>query len=468
MVQKSKKNKPALGGKGSKVTKVAQAIRVVRVAGAAANVAGRVAANRITNMGQVKAVGQTRNRTANAAALRAALGQLRGPIMKVAQLLATIPDALPDEYVAELRQLQSHAPPMGWAFVRRRMAAELGDDWAAKFQSFEKIAAHAASLGQVHRAIAHDGTHLACKLQYPDMASIVEADLAQLKFLMGLYENFDKAVRVGEAHGEIAARLREELDYAREGRAMQLYTYILAGEGGVQVPRLVPELSTDKLLAMTWLDGAPLMDFTGAPQAQRNRIAMNLFRAWYVPFYGTGVIHGDPHLGNYTVGAGDAINLLDFGCIRIFDASFVRGVIDLYRALERNDTALAVSAYETWGFKKLSKAHIETLNIWARFLYGPILDDRARTIGELDGAGMYGRQTAAQVHQRLRELGGVAVPQAFVFMDRAALGLGSVFLHLRATLNWHNLFHELIADFDETALAKRQAAALRLHGLAAK
>ena len=116
-----------------------------------------------------------------AAQLAAALGGLKGPLMKVAQLLATIPEALPAEYAAELAQLQSQAPAMGWPFVRRRMAAELGPDWRAKFQSFgEQAAAASASLGQVHGAVALDGRALAVKLQYPDMQSAVEADLDQL------------------------------------------------------------------------------------------------------------------------------------------------------------------------------------------------------------------------------------------------------------------------------------------------
>jgi len=441
MAKKSKKNSGKL---------LARTGRVMRVGAAAARVAGGAAAGKLT--GQSPAVG----RSMNAKAIRLALGQLKGPIVKVAQLLATVPDALPEEYVNELRQLQSHAPPMGWAFVRRRMTAELGADWSNKFQSFEKTAAHAASLGQVHRAVSLKGETLACKLQYPDMESVVAADLGQLKFIMGIYENFDKAVRTGAAHDEISARLMEELDYTREGRAMGMYGHILKDEKGVHVPQWHEKLSTDKLLTMTWLDGAPMLDFVDAPQDVRNRIAYHLFRAWYVPFYEYGVIHGDPHLGNYTVRTDNSINLLDFGCVRIFDASFVRGVIDLYRALQENDNAMARTAYETWGFQNLTAAHVETLNIWARFLYGPILDNKIRPIGELDGTGVYGRETAGEVHQQLKKLGGVEIPQAFVFMDRAALGLGSVFLHLRATLNWHDLFHEMIAEFDENALRQRQ------------
>src|ERR1700739_1877216 len=161
-------------------------------------------------------LGPTGDRERHAADLRAALGGIKGPLMKVAQLLATIPDALPDEYVRELIQLQSNAPAMGWPFVRRRMMGELGPNWGERFESFEREAARAASLGQVHRAVALDGTRLACKLQYPDMASAVEADLRQLRLAMGLYERYDRAVSTADIHAEIAARLREELDYQRE------------------------------------------------------------------------------------------------------------------------------------------------------------------------------------------------------------------------------------------------------------
>ncbi len=186
------------------------------------------------------------------------------------------------------------------------------------------------------------------------MASAVEADLRQLKLAMGLYERYDRAVTTAEIHAEIAERLREELDYEREAAHMRLYGAILGGEPGVAVPRPVPELSTRRLLTMTWLDGAPILETAKAPTARRNEVALRMFRVWYVPFYHYGVIHGDPHLGNYTVAPDGTVNLLDFGCVRVFRASFVRGVIDLYHALERGDRDLAVSAYQRWGFGDLS------------------------------------------------------------------------------------------------------------------
>jgi predicted unusual protein kinase regulating ubiquinone biosynthesis (AarF/ABC1/UbiB family) len=217
-------------------------------------------------------------------------------------------------------------------------------------------------------------------------------------------------------------------------------------------------------LTTTWLEGEKILKFVEAHPDQRNRLAMNMFRAWYVPLYFYGVIHGDPHLGNYTVREDDSINLLDFGCVRVFRPEFVGGVIDLYNALLTDNRELAVKAYETWGFKGLSKEQIDTLTIWAKFLYGPVLEDKVRPIGEASG-GFYGRETAQKVHKKLRELskdkGGISVPREFVFMDRAALGLGSVFIHLKAEINWHKVFNELIDDFSLSALRKRQGDALK-------
>jgi predicted unusual protein kinase regulating ubiquinone biosynthesis (AarF/ABC1/UbiB family) len=430
--------------------------RYAQVSTAMGGLAARLAGERY--------LGLNLDRGRHASELKAALGGIKGPLMKVAQLLATIPDGLPKEYVQELSQLQANAPAMGWPFVRRRMAGELGIDWQTKFRDFEKTAARAASLGQVHRATALDGRALACKLQYPDMASAVEADLRQLKLAMGIYERYDRSVTTAEIHAEIADRLREELDYEREAAHMRLYGEILRGEPGVAVPMPFHDISTRRLLTMTWLDGMPILDVAEAPLADRNEIALRMFRTWYVPFYDYGVIHGDPHLGNYTVASDRTVNLLDFGCIRVFNASFVRGVIDLYHALQRDDRDLAVHAYQSWGFGNLSHAMIEVLNRWALFVYGPLLDDRERLIQE-KRSGAYGASVAESVHRDIRRLGGIRPPREFVFMDRAAIGLGSVFMHLKAEINWYQLFHELIDDFDEGALAARQRSALTAAGV---
>ena len=397
--------------------------------------------------------------------LKAALGGLKGPIMKVAQMIATIPDALPEDFAEALATLQTNAPPMGWPFVRRRMAAELGAGWEAKFERFEHEAAHAASLGQVHRAWGADGTALACKLQYPEMASAVEADLQQLSLIFSLYKRLDTAVNTDEMKVEIGARLREELDYTLEARHMQLYGMMLAGSADVTAPVPVAPLSTQRLLTMTWLEGKPLLSEKGSPLDRRNAIATRLFNAWWIPFSRYGAIHGDPHLGNYSVRDDATLNLLDFGCIRTFRPPFVGGVIALYRALLADDRDAAVAAFEVWGFRGLKNELIDALSLWARFIYAPMLDDRARPIADGVSPGAYGRREAQTVHRLLKQHGPVTVPREFVFMDRAAIGLGSAFLHLGAELNWHDLFQSAIAGYEEDATARRQNAAFTAAGV---
>ena len=440
----------------------ARAARYVRVGTNVGAVAARVAGQRL--------FGLQADDNRNAIELAAALGGLKGPIMKLAQLLSTIPEALPPEYARELAQLQAQAPAMGPSFVKRRMVAELGPQWQSKFKSFEPAASASASLGQVHKATSLDGRALAVKLQYPDMQSAVEADVTQLKVVFGIHARMDPAVDTTEIIKEISARLREELDYQLEASHIALYRSILAGKPAIRVPDVLPEVSSRRLLSMTWLEGRRLLEYKTAPLEDRNVIARAMFTAWWYPFSHYGVIHGDPHLGNYTIFEGNdgrpaGINLLDYGCIRTFPTKFVQGVVDLYNGLLDGDQARVIHAYESWGFTGLNKDIIEAMNMWARFIYGPLLDDRERTIAEGTTPAEYGRREAFGVHRILKEKGPVTVPREFVFMDRAAIGLGGVFLHLDAKQNWHRLFNEQMADFDVTAVADRQRAAFVAAGV---
>ncbi len=436
-----------------------EARRMLRTSGAVTGIAARYAGKKL--------FGVKGNEAAHAEDLKAVLGGLKGPMMKVAQFLSTVPDALPPEYAKELATLQANAPPMGWPFVRRRMQSELGPNWEQKFKVFGREAAAAASLGQVHRATLPDGQEVACKLQYPDMTSVVEADLKQLKLGMQLYRKMDSALDNEDAYAEIAERLREELDYTREAAHQRLYGLILADEPRVHVPTPIDNLTTRRLLTMTWLKGGSILKRLDEdpPLEERNLYAEALFQAWYKPVYRYGVIHGDPHLGNYQVrqpGVHDeagGISLLDFGVVRIFPPSFITGVITLYEAVRDGDDDKAHFAFESWGFRNLSRETMLVLKSWADFLYEPLLEDKVRFIQQSDDP-THGRKVAQAVHEGLKRTGGVKIPREFPLMDRAAIGLGSVFFRLKAQRNWHRMFNELIEDFSEEKLAQRQAAAL--------
>ena len=287
------------------------------------------------------------------------------------------------------------------------------------------------------------------------MPSTVEADLRQLRLAMAIYHRMDNAIQHEEIYKELTERLREELDYEREAAQMRLYGLMLAdrsdGARAGADPRLLHQAAADDDLA-----GRPAADAPPGRRTRRRKNATASPRRCSVPgtcpFYRYGVIHGDPHLGNYQVRPDGTVNLLDFGAIRVFGAKFVRGVIDLFEAVRDNDDAKAHHAYATWGFTDLSDEKMAVLNLWARFLYEPLIEDRVRRIQETDDP-MFGRAVAEQVHAGLKRTGGVKPPREFVLMDRSAIGLGGVFLRLKAELNWSRLFHGLIADFDAAALA---------------
>ncbi len=262
------------------------------------------------------------------------------------------------------------------------------------------------------------------------MQSAVEADLRQLEFAFALHRRLDPAIDTREIAKEIGERVREELDYQREAKHAALYCDALAGVPEVRVPGVASATSRRGGSSLSAGSRARRsLTIHGAPTEIRNRLAVAMFKAWWHPFSHAAVIHGDPHLGNYTVFSEDGeprgINLLDYGCIRIFHPSFVGGVVDLYYGLLHDDRARIVHAYETWGFRRLSAELIDILNIWARFIYGPLLDDRLRTVADGVEPAEYGRRQAFQVHRALKEKGPVVVPREFVFMDRAAVGLGA-------------------------------------------
>lgn len=383
------------------------------------------------------------------------LGALKGPVMKVAQMLSSIPDALPPEYSRVLSQLQAHAPPMGIPFVRRRMTSELGPHWRDGFLSFDMNACAAASLGQVHRAVSASGQQLACKLQYPYMMAHVEADLQQLRWFCKAYEWSFQTLDTSDIYDEVCDRLREELDYRRECTHLKIFRSLLAHRPDVRIPEPLPELCTSRLLTMTWLEGVPLKEATSWPLEQRNHIARTLFLAWYEPLYSHGFLHSDPHLGNYTLRPDGSVNILDLGCVRLFEVDLIQGILLLYEALQKEDREMAHEAYRLWGFTSLDHELIDVLNQWARLFYEPLLEDRVRPIQKSLSA-HEGRKVAENVHKALRRLGGLRPPRAFVFLDRAAVGLGAAFMHLQAENNWHQLFQQCVKSFDPKALLKNQ------------
>ena len=412
----------------------------------------------LAKLGANKFLGMDIDKNKHALNLKKDLGEVKGPFMKIAQLVSMIPDALPIEYSNQLMQLQSHAPSMGESFVARRMANELGENWKKFFLNFNTTASYAASLGQVHKAKLKNGDIVACKLQYPNMQSAVNADLNQFKIVLNLFEKYNKAIKTKKIFLEIKDRLVEEIDYVNEIKNIKIFEKIFNSNKSVNIPRIYKNCSTKRLITMSWLQGQSLEDVIKYSKNKKEfseRIATNIFNTWYMPFYKFCVIHGDPHFGNYSFKKNGDINLFDFGCVRFFPIKFVKAVLNLYYALEKKDEDLTIEAYKTWGFKKINKELIKILNLWASYIYGPLLEDKKRLIQGEKNRG-YGIDVANNVYKELKKIGGVEPPKEFVFIDRAAIGMGSLFMKLDVKLNWHKIFKDLIKDFDEKRILKER------------
>ena len=412
----------------------------------------------LTKLGANRFLGVNIDKDKHALNLKKDLGKIKGPFMKIAQFISMIPDALPIEYSNQLMQLQSHAPSMGELFVKRRMENELGENWKNFFLDFNTSASYAASLGQVHKAKLKNGDLVACKLQYPDMQSAVNVDLNQFRIILNLFEKYNKAIKTKKIFLEIKDRLVEEIDYENEINNIKIFKKIFEFNKSVNIPKVYRNYSTKRLITMSWLEGQSLDEMLRYSKNKKNlseRIATNIFNTWYMPFYKFCVIHGDPHFGNYSFKKNGDINLFDFGCVRFFPIKFVKAVLNLYYALEKKDEDLMVEAYKTWGFKKINKKLIKVLNLWASYIYGPLLEDKKRLIQGEKKKG-YGFDIVNNVYKELRKIGGVEPPKEFVFMDRAAIGMGSLFMKLDVKLNWHNLFKNLIKDFDELRILKER------------
>ena len=439
----------------------ARAARYARVGANMGGVAARMAGARLLG---------GNDETANAAALGKALGGLKGPIMKMAQLFATIPEALPPGICRGAAEIAEPTPPR-WARPSssgacRRNSGRTGRDASGLLISSPQPQPRSARCTGPRPTTAVLSP-ASCNI--PTWPRPSRRTSVSSTSCFSVHRRMSPAVDTREILKEVSERVREELHYRREAQHAALYRHMLAEVPEVSVPDVHDDLTTERLLTMGWLEGRKLLDFKDADLETRNRIAVAMFKAWWVPFMRYGVIHGDPHLGNYTVRSeGDrvtGINLLDYGCIRVFPASFVGAVVNLYQGLLQRDDAQVARAYDTWGFRGLKSELIDTLNLWAKFIYGPILDDRVRTVANGIEPGKYGRREAFEVHKVLKEKGPILIPREFVFMDRAAVGLGSVFLHLNAEMNFAKMFQDIIGDFDEAKVAERQSAALRAVGL---
>lgn len=288
---------------------------------------------------------------ANALRLAGGLAHLRGAAMKLGQMLSLENGlVLSPEMTAILGQLQGNGLAMPPAQLKSVLTAEWGAGWLQQFQRFDVQPVAAASIGQVHRAVLRDGQVLAIKVQFPGVASSIDSDLATLGRLMRLPGVLPKGMDISPLLAEARAQLLDEANYLREADALAVFHAALRGEAAFVVPRLHPALGTGRILAMEFIESAPIESLATAPQAVRDEVARNLITLVLREIFDLEQMQTDPNFANYRVTPEGRIVLLDFGATRSIAPAVAAQYRRLLRALLAQDYAATAEVMAAIGY----------------------------------------------------------------------------------------------------------------------
>ncbi|MBP7929481.1 MAG: AarF/ABC1/UbiB kinase family protein [Acidimicrobiia bacterium] len=379
----------------------------------------------------------------------ATMGQMKGAMMKIGQMLSFIDTGLPEPYKQALSALQADAPPMDADTVRWALEQELSDEQLARLTEFDPEPLASASIGQVHTAVLDGARPVVIKIQYPGVDDALKSDLDNAEMLNRMmklvFPNFDPA----PVTEELRERIGEELDYRIERGNLELFGELFADHPFIKIPVVVPDMSTQRVITMDRVDGLRWADALTAPKALQQRWAEVLFRFVFGTLNRFHVFNGDPHPGNYLFHEDGTITFLDFGCVRRFDAATSKRQADLERAVIDEDADALLDELLAFGF--LDPGHPlepDRVLAWFRQWNAPVLADEIFTYtpefaeaavkANFDPSGEWGD---LQKHFKM--------PREFVFLNRINLGLNSILAQLSATGNWHRI----VAEYMEQAPA---------------
>ncbi len=425
--------------------------RTARLAALPVGYAGRAGVGvgkRLVGRPADRVLTEVQRRTADQ--LFSVLGELKGGAMKLGQAMSIFETALPEElagpYRETLTRLQDAAPPMSPGTLDRVLAAELGPDWRSRFREVGEQPVAAASIGQVHRATWHDGTEVAVKVQYPGAARALRSDLRQLSRMSRMFAVLTPGLDVRALLAELQERVVEELDYTLEAEAQAAFAAAYAGDPDVLVPGVVE--ATERVLVTEWLDSdsslaAVIAD--GGPE-ERDRVGRQYVEFLLASPARVGMLHADPHPGNYRVLADGRLGVLDFGAVARLPEGLPPAMGRLLRlAVEEDWEAVRDGLVEEGFLRQATDLDPERL---AAFL-GPFVEPATVPRFRFDRAWL--RSQAQRVALPTGEGFGDALklnlPPAYLLVHRVWAGGVGVLCQLEAEVAVRDLLVEHVAGF---------------------
>jgi aarF domain-containing kinase len=379
----------------------------------------------------------------NAIRIFDSMSQMKGAFMKLGQMLSLQAYALPEPYLRKLADLQWEAPPMHGTLMRMQFRNEMGKDPEEVFATFDHDPFAAASLGQVHRATLKSGEQVAVKIQYPGIARSIDSDFANLKAMLSTIRlSREQYGEVWDAVEEVRSHFHREVDYVQEAATIEEFRRLLRDRDDVRIPRVHKELSTSRILTMEFIEGKHLRDYlkTKPSQEERDARAERLLDLFFRQAFDFGLLHADPHPGNYLFLEGGGIGLLDFGCSKKFDATFIKEHKHLFRIpigdvddLERHYRVFGIlgDADPLRDQKRAALLKMQRLDI-AKYHEDKVFDfgDEAHYREVMGG------------FQELMRLG-LTTP-GYVLYVRAKMGLYHLFHQLGARIHCHKVYRKYV------------------------
>jgi predicted unusual protein kinase regulating ubiquinone biosynthesis (AarF/ABC1/UbiB family) len=380
----------------------------------------------------------------NAEDVLAVVGNMKGAVMKLAQIASFISDDVPEQYQTALRQLQTSAPPMTFALARTVVEAELGQPLERLFADFQPAPLAAASIGQVHAARLASGEEVVVKVQYPGVDAAIRADMANLPWLYAMLGMLNPGLDPKPLAAELQARITEELDYRREAENQATFARLFAGHPLVRVPRVVPERSGARVLTTARARGHDFEWLKTRPQEFRNAAGVVLFRFVFESIFRHHLFNGDPHPGNYLFHDDGGVTFLDFGCVKYFGAAIVADWKCYVRAHLAGDRETFLRQAAALGFVRQGESVPPEIYDYMQYFYEPWHANGPYTFTpeyNAQSLGMVFDRSHARWGPLLRQLN---MPADFAIVNRLQWGLTSILSQLHATANWRTIIDEYL------------------------